>query len=59
MVPGEPNVVVLDNVGRTVSVQSGHLDELEFRELAAAVDRIRMQSRPDLRTAAVPAPIRQ
>ena len=61
MVPGGPNVVVLDTVGRTFSVQSGHLDELEFKELAATIDRIRMQSpRTDLRTATAPAaPIRR
>jgi len=52
MVPGGPNVVVLDGAGRTCSVESGHLDELEFKELTAAIDRLRMQSRPDLRTAA-------
>ena len=56
MVPGEPNVVVLDATGRTHSVQNGHLDELEFRELAATIDRLRMQARPPMRTAAAPAP---
>ena len=60
MVPGGPNVVVLDTVGRTFSVQSGHLDELEFKELTAAIDRIRMQSpRTDVRTATAPAPLRR
>ena len=57
MVPGGPNVVVLDTEGKTYSVQSGHLDELEFKELTAAIDQIRirsLQSRPDIRTAAVP-----
>ena len=57
MVPGGPNVVVLDTTGKTYSVQSGHLDELEFKELTAAIDQIRrqsLQSRPDIRTAAVP-----
>ena len=39
MAPGEPNVVVLDANGQTHSVQNGHLDELEFRELAAATAR--------------------
>ena len=59
MVPGGPNVAVLDGTGRTCSVQSGHLDELEFKELSAAIDRLRMQSRPDLRTAAAPGTIRR
>jgi predicted transcriptional regulator len=59
MVPGGPNVVVIDTNGRTHSVQSGHLDELEFKELAAAVNQIRIQSRPDIRTASQPATIRR
>jgi hypothetical protein len=59
IVPGGPNVVVLDTLGRTAGVQSGHLDELEFKELAAAIDQLRMQARPDLRTATAPGTIRR
>jgi len=59
MVPGEPNVVVIDGAGRTWSVQSGHLDELEFKELTTAINRLRMQPPPDLRTASQPATIRR
>jgi hypothetical protein len=59
MVPGGPNVVVIDGAGKTYSVQSGHLDELEFKELATAVNRLRMQPPPDLRTASQPAAIRR
>jgi len=59
MVPGGPNVAVIDTAGRTYSVQSGHLDELEFKELTAAVNQIRMQSRPDPRTASQPGTIRR
>jgi hypothetical protein len=59
IVPGGPNVVVLDTVGKTSSMQSGHLDELEFKELTASIDQIRLQSRPDLRTAAAPGAIRR
>ena len=62
MVPGGPNVVVLDASGKTHSVLSGHLDELEFKELTAAIDQIRrqsLQSRPDIRTAAAPGTVRQ
>ncbi len=57
MVPGGPNVVVLDTEGKTYSVQSGHMDELEFKELTTSINQIRVQSlqlRPDIRTAAVP-----
>lgn len=59
IVPGGPNVVVLDTLGRTVSVQSGHFDELEFKELAAAIDQLRMQARPDIRMATAPGTIRR
>ena len=59
MVPGGPNVAVIDTNGRTHSVQSGHLDELEFKELATMVNQIRIQSLADLRTASQPATIRR
>jgi len=59
MVPGGPNVVVLDTTGKTHSVQSGHLDELEFKELTAAIDQIRRQSLADIRTAAAPGTVRR
>ena len=59
IVPGGPNVVVLDTAGRTASVQSGHLDELEFKELATSIDRLRLQARPDVRTATAPGPVRR
>ena len=59
MVPGGPNVVVLDGAGKTYSVQSGHLDELEFKELTTVINRLRIQSQPDLRTASQPAAIRR
>ena len=59
IVPGGPNVVVLDTLGKTSSVQSGHLDELEFKELTASIDQIRLQSRPDLRTATAPGTVRR
>lgn len=55
LVPGVPNVVILDPGGRVHSVMSGRFDRLKIDELAATIDQIRMQSRPDIRTAAVPA----
>lgn len=54
LVPGVPNVVILDPGGRVHTVMSGRFDELKQRELVATIDQIRMQSRPDIRTAAVP-----
>lgn len=59
LVPGGPNVVVLDTQGRKYSVRSGHLDELEFKELAAEVDQIRMRSFPGQGTAAIPTAVRR
>ena len=46
----------LDANGLPQSVQMGHLDELEYRELVAMIDRLRLQARPPMRTAAAPAP---
>jgi len=62
MVPGGPNVVVLDTEGKTYSVESGHLDELEFKELTTTINQIRvqsLQSRPDIRTATAPGTVRR
>ncbi len=55
MVPDEPNIALVDTRGQTHSVLSGHLDELRFEEVVGLINRMRMQSRPDLRTAALPA----
>ena len=53
-VPDEPNVVLLDTRGCPQGVVSGHLDEVRFGEVAAAIDQLRLQSLQD-RTAAIPA----
>mgnify|MGYP006269331327 CR=1 FL=1 len=55
MVPETPNVAILDIHGRPHATLSGHLDELKFEEVVAAITRLRMQARPDARTAALPA----
>lgn len=57
MEPERPNVAVIDTQGRPVAVQNGHVDELEFRELATMVDGLRLQARADIRTATAPAPL--
>jgi hypothetical protein len=59
LVPGGPNLVVLDTAGVLQGTQNGHLDELEFKELAAGIDRLRMQSRAVQRTAAVPGNVQR
>jgi len=50
-----PNVAIVDTFGRTHATLSGHLDELTFEEVVNAIQRLRMQARPDARTAALPA----
>jgi hypothetical protein len=54
MSPAEPNTAVIDTRGLTHSVISGHLDELRFEEVATTIDRLRLQSRPEVRSAVVP-----
>jgi len=58
-VAGEPNVAIIDTLGRVHGVQNGHFDELEFRELAVTVDRLRLASLAAVRTAAAPAALRR
>ncbi|MBM4010992.1 MAG: hypothetical protein FJ286_06375 [Planctomycetes bacterium] len=54
IVPDEPNVVLLDTAGRPRDVVSGHLDEVRFAEVVAAVDQLRLQAL-QARSAAIPA----
>jgi len=49
-----PNVAIVDTFGRAHATLSGHLDERTFEEAVSAIQRLRMQARPDSRTAAVP-----
>ena len=55
MVPGVPNVVILDTQGRVHGVQSGRFNDRMVEELAATIDQVRMQARPAIITAAFPA----
>ena len=54
MAPAEPNTAIIDTRGLTHSVLTGHLDELRFEEVVGTIDRLRMQARPEVRTAVVP-----
>ena len=54
IIPGEPNVVVLDTAGQVHSVRSGKLDEQEFQQFVRLVDHIRSSSRADLRVVTRP-----
>jgi hypothetical protein len=55
MAPETPNVAIVDTYGRAHATLSGHLDERTFEEVVTAIQRLRMQARPDARTAAIPA----
>jgi hypothetical protein len=57
MAPDTPNVAIVDTFGRAHATLSGHLDERQFEEVVAVIQRLRMQGRPDARTAAVPASV--
>ena len=54
IIPGEPNVVVLDTAGQVHSVLSGKLDEQEFQQFVTLVDHIRSSSLADLRVVTRP-----
>ena len=54
IIPGEPNVVVLDTAGQVHSVLSGKLNEQEFQQFVIRVDQIRSASRDDLRVVTRP-----
>lgn len=59
MAVGEPNVAIIDTAGRIHAVQTGHVDELEFRELAVTIDHLRLASRSEVRQAGATAPLRR
>ena len=54
IIPGEPNVVVLDTAGQVPSVLSGKLNEQEFQQFVTRVDQIRSASCDDLRVVTQP-----
>jgi CRISPR/Cas system-associated endoribonuclease Cas2 len=49
IIPGEPNVVVLDTVGQVHSVFCGKLDDQEFQQFVTRVDQIRSASLKSVR----------
>lgn len=54
IIPGEPNVVVLNTAGQVHSVLSGKLNEQEFQQFVTRVDHIRSAGRDDLRVVSQP-----
>jgi hypothetical protein len=54
IVPGTPNVVLVNPRGEVHAVLSGRVDDLRMRELVATIDALRLQARPAERTAAIP-----
>ncbi|MFM8379479.1 MAG: TlpA family protein disulfide reductase [Planctomycetia bacterium] len=54
IVPGAPNVVLVNPRGEVHAVLSGRVDDVKMRELVATIDALRLQARPEQRTAAIP-----
>ena len=54
IIPGEPNVVVLDTAGRVHSVLSGKLDEQEYEQFVGLIDQLRLAAHRTLRVAEQP-----
>jgi hypothetical protein len=54
IIPGEPNIVVLNTAGQVHSVLSGKLNEQEFQQFVTRVDHIRSAGRDDLRVVSQP-----
>ncbi|MGI9453380.1 MAG: hypothetical protein ACR2NE_02350, partial [Pirellulales bacterium] len=54
IIPGEPNIVVLNTAGQVYSVLSGKLNEQEFQQFVTRVDHIRSAGRDDLRVVSQP-----
>ncbi len=55
IIPGEPNVVVLDTAGRIHSVLSGKLDEREYEQFVGLIDQLRLAAHPAIRVAEQPS----
>jgi hypothetical protein len=51
---GEPNIVVIDTSGQPHGTMAGVVDGKRFEDLVGVIDHLRLQSRPDVRTAVVP-----
>lgn len=56
IVPGEPNITLIDTEGRPQGVSAGSVDDAGFEALVAAIDRLRLASRAAVRLGSIPAP---
>lgn len=54
IIPGEPNIIVLNTAGQVHSVLSGKLNEQEFQQFVTRVDHIRSASRDNPRVVSQP-----
>ena len=54
IIPGEPNIVVLDTAGQVHSVLSGKLDDQDFQLFVTRIDHVRSASRGGLRVVSQP-----
>lgn len=55
LVPGVPNVAVIDTAGRLYAVENGQFDDRRIEELAARIDGLRRQAVAGPRTSLLPA----
>lgn len=56
IVPGEPNITLIDTEGRPQGASAGRVDDAGFEALVAAIDRLRLASRSAVRLGSMPAP---
>ena len=54
IIPGEPNIVVLDTAGQVHSVLSGKFDEQDFQQFVTRIDHVRSASRGGVRVVSQP-----
>jgi hypothetical protein len=54
IVPGEPNITLIDTEGRPQGVSAGNVNDSQFEALVAAIDRLRLASGTAVRLGSVP-----
>jgi hypothetical protein len=59
IVPDQPNVLLIDTAGIARGVITGQPDEARYAQLIAAIDQLRAQAIPQVRTASFPSPAPQ
>lgn len=54
IVPGEPNITLIDTEGRPQGVSAGNVNDAQFEALVTAIDRLRLASGTAMRLGSVP-----